>query len=145
MARCASTRPEIGIPLYFLARILPMTRFFKTSTCLMKFCLSYSVGMSDRLCSSFSSLTGRSKVKQSRSVKRLLKRRRVRFFISVFSDMPACSLKASSRYSFDVIAAPSWSTSARLKSLTSHRNDGKSLPSSSGSSNSAPRGLLARS
>ena len=132
-AKLVRIRPVIIFPLTCLACILPRTRLRRDSSYRTKLAESSSVGSSLSLYSCSSSLTGRSKVMQSRSEKSVLNRRRVRFLLSVFSDMPACSCRASSIYSFGVIAAPSWFTRDRLKSRTSHRKDGNRLASSSGS------------
>ena len=136
-ARLTRTRPVMGLPWTLFVCIFPMTLFFKISSCFKKLGFNWSFSKSYKFCSYVSSPMGLSNVMQSRSVKRLLKSLRVRFFISVFSDIPLYSWREISKYSFAVISSPCWFTRARLKSLTSQRKDGNIFASSSGFWNSS--------
>jgi len=85
----------------------------------------------------FSSLVrGRIIVQQSRSLKKDFMRRLILFFYSTPSEKPFCGCRAFSRYSFEVMASPSWSTSWSEKSRTTHMKDGKYWEYSSGSTSS---------
>jgi len=61
---------------------------------------------------------------------------RIQFFWSIYSENPFWGFKAFSRYSLDEIFSPSLSTSFKLKSRTTHINEGKYFESSSGSTSS---------
>ena len=56
--------------------------------------------------------------------------RRIRFLTSTPSENPCIGVSARSRYVFELNALPFSSTSIRVKSRITHRNDGKKLANS---------------
>ena len=107
--------------------------------------LSWLSAIFYKFCSSFSSSTGLTKVKQSLSLKKCLISLLIRFLVSTLSEVPFWDCKAFSKYSRWLIGLPILSSKRREKSLTTQRNEGKYLAISSGSHSPSTSDLICSS
>lgn len=124
------------LPLIILGLILWRTLRRKTWTYSTNSGLNSSIGMLIRFYSASSFVRGRIMVTQSRSEKKLFRRRLILFFWSTDSEKPFWDERAFSRYSLAFIESPSESTNCKVKSRTTHMKDGKYLAKSYGSMSS---------
>ena len=92
---------------------------------------SISSGKFCIFCKSLSFSTGRTIVKQSLSGKYVFIKFLTLFFSFIISESPTLFSKALSKYSFSEILLPSLSSNFKLKSLKSHKKEGKYSDSSS--------------
>mmetsp|Transcript_5318 Transcript_5318/g.13452 ORF Transcript_5318/g.13452 Transcript_5318/m.13452 type:complete len:263 (+) Transcript_5318:3588-4376(+) len=134
-ARFTRATPSRAVPFMRLGSHLERMSLRKSPICSWNSGRSFEAGIPSSFCSSDSSVTGRTMVKQSLSGKKWVSMRRILFLASICSVKPGAGWRARSRYSFDVNACPSGVTSWRVKSRTSQRKEGKywakSAPSSS--------------
>lgn len=110
-----------------------MTFLRKVCTCSTNSGLNCSRSISARFWSWSSLVKGLIMVQQSRSLKKLLSKRLMRFLLSTISEKPFWGESAFSRYSLLVMGSWSASINYNVKSRTTHINDGKYWAYSSGS------------